>query len=123
MSSYSETEIVDGKEYIKMIYEIVLTKHHKTEFTDEEKTWCRPIAETLAMLDGNAFFGMDLNNGIEWYEQYLPEAWALFNANGGYAGWPSKTSWMKDMLYHETQAVEEAYKQWRVLKSLSKISK
>lgn len=68
----------------------------KTEFTDEEKQRFRPIAETLAMLDGNAFFGNTVpdKDGIEreWYEQYLPEAYALFQNNGGDNGWASESS-------------------------------
>lgn len=51
----------------------------------------RPIAETLAMLDGNAFFGSTGQNRQhdepEWYEQYLPEAYTLFHNNGGITGW------------------------------------
>lgn len=101
-------------------YEIRLPSNYKKTFTDEEKVWCRPIAETLAMLDGNAFFGTDIGPGQEWYEQYLPEAWEVFMRNGGATGWPAETSWMKDIMHHESPAVEEAYKQWRVLKSLSK---
>ncbi|HEY9219563.1 MAG TPA: hypothetical protein VIO94_16060 [Phenylobacterium sp.] len=54
----------------------------KTEFTDDEKCALRPVAETLAMLDGNAFFGADLGDGRDWYEQYLPEAHELWVSNG-----------------------------------------
>lgn len=49
----------------------------RESFTDEEKARLRPVAETLAMLDGNAFFGAELQDGADWYEQYLPEAHAL----------------------------------------------
>lgn len=83
-------------------------------FTVEETTILRPIAETLAMLDGNAFF--DLHGDI--YKSYLPEARALFNSNGGIDGWAGGASWIRD-LKHETPAVEEAYKQYRTLKALS----
>ena len=111
----------DSDANVRLItYEIRLPGNYKKDFTTEEKAWCRPIAETLAMLDGNAFFGTDLSNGREWYESYLPEAWEVFMRNGGSTGWPCETGWMKDMLRHESPAVEEAYKQWRVLKSLSK---
>jgi hypothetical protein len=56
-------------------------------FTADEKARLRPIAETLAMLDGNAFFGMatDGEGDDVHYEQYLPEAAALAEANGGWA--------------------------------------
>lgn len=65
-------------------------------FTDEEKLLLRPIAETLAMLDGNAFFTMDPGFGAEWYEQYLVEAWYLWEANGGMSGWAGEASWARD---------------------------
>ena len=87
-------------------------------YTTQEKKWLCPIAETLAMLDGNAFFGSDLVNGQEWYEQYLPEAAAIFYGNGGPTGWAGEVSWMKEHI-HETSAVEEAYNTWKTLKILS----
>lgn len=83
------------------------------QFTVEEKEYLRPIAETLAMLDGNAFF--DLNGTI--YEAYLPEARAIFNSNGGLTGWASGASWIRK-LEHETPAVEEAYRNYITLKAL-----
>lgn len=111
------TIIIDTQEpNIRLIkYEIEITQEdidHK--FTDNEKAILRPIAETLAMLDGNAFF--DLASDI--YESYLPEARAIFNSNGGINGWAGGASWVRD-LKHETPAVEEAYKQYRTLKALS----
>jgi hypothetical protein len=84
-------------------------------FNENEKEYLRPIAETLAMLDGNAFFEM---SSTLW-ESYLPEARALFNSNGGLTGWAGGASWIKD-LQHETPAVKEAYKHYRLLKTLSK---
>lgn len=67
------------------------------DFTDEEKRYLRPIAETLAMLDGNAFFRMVTINDTEWYEQYLPEAWALWKNNGGKNGWSGATGWAQEL--------------------------
>lgn len=63
-------------------------------FTDEEKKSLRPVAETLALLDGNAFFGATRNESGDdtFYEQYLPEAAALVAANGG---WSSLTSFAR----------------------------
>lgn len=63
------------------------------DFTDAEKAKLRPIAETLAMLDGNAFFGM--TGPQEHYESYLPEASALYEANGGDDGWAGMASFAK----------------------------
>ena len=82
-------------------------------FTAEEKHLLRPIAETLAMLDGNAFFQPDLS----WYEQYLPEADALFQSNGGMNGWAG-TSHIARMHCHENEAIQEAYESWLLLKTL-----
>ncbi len=69
----------------------------RTVFTDEEKRYLRPIAETLAMLDGNAFFGAVSINECEWYEMYLPEAWALWSNNGGATGWSGATGWATEL--------------------------
>lgn len=86
-------------------------------FTDDEKAMLRPIAETIAMLDGNAFFTMDCQQG-EWYEQYLPEAWSLFENNGGLKGWAGEASWVRLSL-NDSPAVVEAKKSLRVAISLS----
>lgn len=58
----------------------------RSSFSPEEKRLLRPIAETIAMLDGGAFFGMqvDAQGDDVHYEQYLPEAHALAEANGGW---------------------------------------
>ncbi|MDX3926751.1 MAG: hypothetical protein QHC90_13230 [Shinella sp.] len=63
-------------------------------FTEAEKAKLRPIAETLAMLDGNAFFGVGEHEHY-WSDQYLPEASALYEANGGDSGWASEASFVK----------------------------
>ena len=65
-------------------------------FTEEEKKILRPMAETLAMMDGNAFFGNEGGEGEEWYEMYLPEADAIFQANGGLKGWAGEASFAKE---------------------------
>lgn len=87
-------------------------------FSENEKRILRPIAETLAMIDGNAFFTLESSDG-EWYEQYLPEAMSIFKSNGGLEGWASEASWIKDIA-HETPEVAEAYENYRILKSLSR---
>lgn len=72
--------------------------HEWVRFQDipvEEKKMLRPVAETLAMLEGNAFFGMDAESGVEHYEYYLPEAKALFDSNGGLSGWAGEASFAK----------------------------
>ena len=84
-------------------------------FSQEEKYLLRPIAETIAMLDGNAFFPHD---NYTWYEQYLPEAHALFERNGGIEGWAG-TSHLARIARHENEAVREAYESWLMLKTLA----
>ena len=95
----------------------------KQKFSAKQKAQLRPIAEVLALLDGNAFFNMtvDDNGQDTWYEQYLPEAWAVFTATGGERGWISQASWMRD-LDHENDSVKDAYDNWRLMKILSKRS-
>lgn len=87
-------------------------------FTEEEKEWLRPIAETLAMLDGNAFFGNQIANDREWYEQYLPEAWALFTNNGGLDGWAGEVSWIKGE-QTDTPSVKAAWEEYLLMKKLA----
>jgi hypothetical protein len=71
------------------------------------------------MLDGNAFFGNDLGNGIEWYEQYLPEAWEVWNGHGGLDGWGGLTSWGQERRLRETNpAVMELWDQYQTLLKL-----
>jgi hypothetical protein len=91
----------------------------KKDWSDEEKTLLRPIAETLAMLDGNAFFLHILPDGREWYEQYLAEAATVFYENGGQTGCAGAASWVLEQK-HENDAVKEAYKNWKTIKILSK---
>lgn len=93
----------------------------KKKFSHKEKQLLRPVAETLAMLDGNAFFGMsiDEDGNDMFYEQYLPEAYLIFKANGGPKGWAGEVSWVKQT-EHENVGVREAYEIWQMLKKLSK---
>ena len=96
-------------------------KTRKKKFTSEQKEMLRPLAETMAILDGNAFFGLDVDENGEdrWYEQYLPEAWLVYNAHAGDKGWISQTSWMRN-LEHENDTVRDAYAQWQLLKRISR---
>lgn len=100
-------------------YEVyVYDEDLKREFTQDEKDILRPIAEVLAVLDGNAFFGMELPDGKDWYEQYLPEAWAIFQNSGGYNGAFMGASWIED-LHPKNPAVREAYDAYRTIKGLA----
>lgn len=88
------------------------------KFTREEKAMLRPIAETLALLDGNAFFSMTYENGTEHYEQYLPEAYSLFENNGGIDGWSGEMSWVR-VLKNDSPAVVEALTSLKIALSLT----
>jgi len=88
------------------------------QFTEEEKQILRPIAETLSLLDGNRFFSLKLENGKEWYEQYLPDAATIFYSNGGITGRLAELSWIKEKT-HENDAVRDAYVNWKTIKILS----
>lgn len=70
----------------------------KKEFGDVEKKKLRPIAETLAMLDGNAFLTCEAGAGKEWYEMYLSSAHAIYESNGGDTGWAGEASFAKPYL-------------------------
>jgi hypothetical protein len=93
----------------------------KIKFSKKEKEKLRPIAETLAMMDGNAFFGISIDDDGDdiWYENYLVEAWRIYRANGGDNGWGSGASWIKEQ-NHENDSVKDAYQNWQLLKILSK---
>lgn len=112
-----DTDIVHSKR----TYTLLLREDAKYEFTDEEKFQLRPIAETLAMLDGNAFFGAMIDNGREWYEQYLPDAWSLWMNNGGDTGWPAGTAWMAEtQLRKDTPALASVWEQYQLMLKLTK---
>ena len=87
-----------------IVYEIDLPDDPRRDFTAEEQALLRPIAETLAMLDGNAFFSMPGEYEREWYEQYLPQAWEVWHSNGGLAGWAGLASWAQDHKLRLTNA-------------------
>jgi len=80
----------------------------KREFSDDEKAKLRPIAETLAMLDGNAMFGNTDGKGREWYEMYLPEAHAIYEGNGGDGGWAGEASFAREHTGKTRLTPEEA---------------
>ena len=111
----------DPQSFLNWFWSNYNKKLRKKKFTQKEKELLRPIAEVCAILDGNAFFGMTQNDAGEdtWYEQYLPEAWAVWKAQGKAGGWINQTSWAKD-LQHENDGVKDAYQTWRLLKILSR---
>jgi len=111
----------EDQSFLNWFWQNYNQKLKKRKFTQKEKELLRPIAEIIAIMDGNAFFGMTRNDMGEdtWYEQYLPEAWAIYKGQGKDGGWIQETSWAKDR-QHENDAVKDAYEQWRLLKLLSR---
>jgi len=92
----------------------------KRKFTDREKVLLRPLAEVVAILDGNAFWGLTIDDdgNDTWWEQYLPEAWMIYRNNPAVL---EGTSWYKDHT-PENDTVKDAYDNWRLLKILSRKS-
>lgn len=108
---------MNDDEYYTLTYSIDVRKEYlKNQFSEDEKELLRPIAETLAILDGNAFFNLPLNNGKAWYEQYLPEADYLFHYCGGKH---PDASWMKER-NHPNPSVREAWENYQIIKKLAK---
>lgn len=111
------------EEKIYREYHLHLTeKEIKHKFSKKEKEILRPIAEVLAMLDGNAFLSMTLGRNREWYEQYLPEALALFNSNGGKKGWAGMVSWVNNN-HLKNPAVKEAWDNYQTMLKLARETK
>lgn len=123
MNSLFTEDRSDSEGVTKKVYELyIYDEDVKTAFTSEEKRWLRPIAETLAMLDGNAFFTMDTGNGGEWYEMYLPEAWALWKSNGGIDGWAGEAEWV-GRAHFKNPTVAAAWEQFKIVLELAKENK
>jgi hypothetical protein len=86
-------------------------------FDDEDKRKLRPIAETLAMMDGNAFFGISSDH----YEGYLTEADAVYRSNGGDDGWASTASWIQELcMIQEDPTLKDAYDKLQILLELKR---
>lgn len=109
---------------LKSYLENCFGKPRKSKFTKKEKLMLRPIAEVLCLLDGNAFFGISIDDNGEdtWYEQYLPEAYVIWKSNGGMKGWASQVSWIRET-NHENETVADAWMSWQLLKILAKTNK
>ena len=71
----------------------------------------QPIAETLAMLDGNAFFGPGWDSWIN----YLPEADAVYRANSS----PTDVSWLEHR-NHEDPTLQDAWNKYQTLLALKR---
>jgi len=86
-----------------------LTGGWRRVFPPEYVDVLRPIAETLAMMDGNAFFG----NGFNAWIQYLPEADALYRANSC----PTDVSWLGPD-HRDDPTLQDAYDKYQALLAL-----
>ena len=69
----------------------------------------QPIAETLAMMDGNAFFGKNWESWIN----YLPEADAVYRQNDS----PDNVSWLQHY-QHEDPTLQDAWNKYLMLLEL-----
>lgn len=100
-------------------YELdVPEEYFARNFSDQEKAMLQPIAETLAMFDGNASFAWRIGaSDKEIWEMYLPHAYSLFVSNGGLEGWAGQASWISG-IHHPNASVREAYETYLTLKNL-----
>lgn len=93
----------------------------KRMFNEQERKKLRPMAETLAMLDGNAFFSRSCGEDDIHYENYLPEAHAVYESNGGDTGWASEASFARDLrMIQEDHTLKDAYDKLQVLLALKR---
>jgi hypothetical protein len=77
----------------------------------------RPIAEVIALLDGNGFFDMLDNH----YENYLQEADALYRANGGDDGWAQGLCWIQqEKMIQEDPALKDLWDKLQVMIELKR---
>lgn len=101
-------------------------KDKKIDLDESQVFYIRPIAEVLAMLDGNAFFGTGSSDPEdadgEWWMQYAADAIVLWEANGGVNGWAG-LSFLGDIIKHENEQVKEAFENWLMLKKISRSQK
>ena len=75
----SNTIYIDTMPTREVTYRVTVPKGGwRRSFDPEYAEKIRPIAETLAMLDGNAFHHA--------WQNYLPEADAVYRGNGGDGG-------------------------------------
>lgn len=87
-----------------------------SEFDEEYANLLRPIAETLAMLDGNAFFTFENH-----WRVYLSEADALIKSNGGLDGWAGKASWISQQrAIDEDHTLRDCFDKLQVLLALKR---
>ena len=114
----SKVYIEPPESHAKIVYEVEEPSGGwRRMFTDEDKRKLRPIAETLAMMDGNAFFGIDRDH----YESYLTEADAVYRSNGGDDGWASTASWIQELrMIQEDPTLRDAYDKLQVLLELKR---
>ena len=80
-------------------------------FPPEYVAVLRPIAETLALLDGNAFFGPAWESWIN----YLPEADAVYRTNGE----PDNLSWLEPD-HEDDPTLKDAWDKYQTLLALKR---
>lgn len=110
----------------KETFEIHCPHRHQSEvlkiyhsLPKAEQYAIRCIAETIAIIDGNAFFGIsrDASGDDTHYQSYLNSALAI---------WEQTTDWKEESFLYRTfkpvenKAVEEAFEHYQTLHTLVK---
>lgn len=97
----SNTIYIDTMPTREVTYRVTVPKGGwRRSFDPEYAEKIRPIAETLAMLDGNAFHHA--------WQNYLPEADAVYRGNGGDGGWAGICSWIeKEKMIQEDPTLKD----------------
>ena len=89
----------------------------RRRFTDEDLRKLRPIAETCAMLDGNAFFKLS----DDLWKNYLQEADAIYRSNGGDLGHAGGVSWLEEHdMIQEDPALKDLWDKLQVMIELKR---
>lgn len=105
----------DNPDFVIRNYRIPVSHEILTRtFTFEEVQFLRPIAEVIALLDGNILHSTDI------YELYITDAYALYIEAGG--DLDRKTGELKifNNEKHENENIKDAWEAWMTLKKLSK---
>lgn len=88
----------------KRFYMMTPRRHRARPVWQGSEEYIAPIAEVLALIESG-----DPQN----WEQHLGYAYSLYMSNSK----SRKASWIKD-LDHENSQVQDAYKNWRMLKAM-----
>jgi hypothetical protein len=93
------------KKKISLVTPIELPKWQNLSLRDRIKL--RPISESLALIDGNAFFGNfhEINNA-PWQDQYANDAYVLYEHHGGDKGRAGQLACVKPFVTMTDEEIE-----------------